>query len=77
MTDKIDDGGPAFPTDGRLQHGSAYDGMSLRDWFAGQSLAAELCDINSNPIMTPREAAALCYRMADMMLEARKKGGGQ
>ena len=33
-----DDGGPAFP---RAQgpNGSYYDGMSLRDWFAGHEYA--------------------------------------
>jgi len=35
---------PAFPTDGRIQHGAVYDGMTLRDWFAGQALAnATIC----------------------------------
>ena len=33
---------PAFPTDGRIQHGTAYDGMTqtvmlLRQMLAGQS----------------------------------------
>ena len=31
MSDAIEDGGPAFPV-------SLYDGMSLRDWFAGMAL---------------------------------------
>lgn len=30
MTEQREDGGPAFP----------HDGMSMRDWFAGQALAA-------------------------------------
>lgn len=47
MTDKIDDGGPAFPrpisgTRDPLG-GTHFDegglGMSLRDWFAGEALA--------------------------------------
>lgn len=37
----IDDGGPAFPR--TVQHFNDYmegkDGMTLRDWFAGQALA--------------------------------------
>ncbi len=35
----MDDGGPAFPTDAQsaLQH-DHYEGMSLRDWFAGQAV---------------------------------------
>jgi hypothetical protein len=39
MSDKRDDGGPAFPTETEHQSGSDrmhLEGMSLRDWFAGQ-----------------------------------------
>lgn len=56
------DGGPAFPTfgdefmqcgDGSWQPKSAYgfqgeSGMSLRDWFAGQMLAAILSSETAN-----------------------------
>jgi hypothetical protein len=34
MSDKPDDGGPAFPS----HPDSAYAGMTLRDWFAGMAL---------------------------------------
>ena len=37
MTDKIDDGGPAFPQ-GTYSKTPGAMGMSLRDWFAGQCL---------------------------------------
>ena len=45
MTDKINDGGPAFPytppcdAEGRMAAGYPYPemGMTLRDWFAGQA----------------------------------------
>lgn len=57
------DGGPAFPHTWRDDHG---EGMSLRDWFAGQALAG----INAN---TAADAAALCYAIADAMLAARSK----
>lgn len=41
MTDEtsINDGGPAFPNND--QHGCAYSGMTLRDWFAGQETLAD------------------------------------
>ena len=52
MTDKIDDGGPAFPHLNRLEGkldrsyiAISASGMSLRDWFAGQALAG----IMANP----------------------------
>ena len=35
---KPDDGGPAFPNDG----GPGSEGMSLRDWFAGQEQLHDL-----------------------------------
>ena len=47
MTDKIDDGGPAFPLAGIDESDSPHDfyphqeGMSLRDWYAGQALGAK------------------------------------
>ena len=45
MTDKIDNGGPAFPMIGEGPNAPHFaEGMSLRDWFAGQALAnAALC----------------------------------
>ena len=42
MSNSINDGGPAFPSDllinGSVTARKPYDGMSLRDWFAGQAL---------------------------------------
>lgn len=37
MNDPINDGGPAFPHDGRFTQ--SHPGMSLRAWLAGQALA--------------------------------------
>lgn len=74
---KIDDGGPAFPTDGRIQHGTPYDGMAMRDWFAGQALAG-ICansawnDAFHASVFAPSAKAA--YDMADAMIAARKAG---
>ena len=73
---------PAFPTDGRIQHGTPYDGMSLRDWFAGQALPAviaatsagqhDLCGTGSVVEQLAQEA----YRLADAMLVARENTDG-
>jgi len=87
MSTQIDDGGPAFPCpvefdpNGQLvSHGSF--GMTLRDWFAGQTLAGEFVQSeyaghypNECPQRTLKERAQLLYRMADAMIEARKGGG--
>lgn len=72
MSDEINDGGPAFP--------SQWDnrdniGMTLRDWFAGQALSAvmDLCrgDTPSPGQYRSQLFAASAYRIADAMLEAR------
>lgn len=89
---KTDDGGPAFPrpisedrTHGDLFDGNdmvpAQNGMSLRDWFAGQALAGadmgqELGESVFDPIQLKHFAERMahdCYVMADAMLVARKK----
>ena len=39
MSKKINDGGPAFPTDFDMStFKNANQGMSLRDWFAGMAM---------------------------------------
>ena len=52
----------AFPT-------TAGDGMTLRDWFAGQAMAGMLA--NSDRDGYPEDRAQLAYEYADAMLEAR------
>lgn len=64
---KTDDGGSAFP----LAFNS--EGMSLRDWFAGQALPA-IPHIYHDLILTPARAAELAYKIADEMIESRKGG---
>ena len=71
---KIDDGGPAFPS--ACGSKKCDDGMTLRDWFAGQALAgsyaawmAECRDTNVSSV----NMAAECYLIADAMLKARTK----
>ena len=61
MTDKIDDGGPAFPN----PYYSDVDGMSLRDWFAGMAMQIVFGE--------PEEIANSAYELADAMLTKRKE----
>jgi hypothetical protein len=60
----INDGGPAFP-----RHAyDGHDGMTLRDWFAGQALAGML----ANPDSWTGDRGVMAYRYADAMLRARE-----
>lgn len=62
-TDKIKDGGPAFPTDGfqKTHEGFAQrQGMSLREWFAGQALIAAFPAIMAMP---PRDLPELAAKL--------------
>ena len=72
------DGGPAFPRPASTdEHGSPcnvyqdQDGMTLRDWLAGQALAGNL----ANPKSTgePENEAKWAYKHADAMLAERAK----
>ena len=78
------DGGPAFPSswDGRVlsdeacnQIGGWEQGMSLRDWFAGQALIGIMrgkTGMYENRF-NPNDDAKWCYELADAMLAARAK----
>jgi len=71
----IENGGPAFPLqdwDECIQTHRTETGMTLRDWFAGQALAA-LPHIGCGADLTPTELALSAYQMADAMLKARKE----
>jgi len=67
MTDK-DNGGPAFPIETTATPWA--EGMTLRDWFAGQALAGMLAH-GIGP-SGPADVAWAAYQAADAMLEARK-----
>ena len=71
------DGGPAFPRAGS-DCVKAQEGMSLRDWFAGQALAGMgASDLEhsciwqrfSDEVPAPDGISELCYMMADAMLK--------
>ena len=73
---------PAFPRPGFEQPAGLQDGMTLRDYFAGQALAG-LCAnhgfINSASWDAAPNAviASRAYSLADAMLAEREKGGGR
>jgi len=62
-----DDGGPAFPIPG-LQADASFNGMTLRDHFAGLAMQALIAATHATADDTP----TLAYEIADAMLEARK-----
>lgn len=74
MTDKRDDGGPAFPqysTDPWGKH-LVTGGATLRDWFAGQALMGMVADSKGLAI-TVDQFASQSYKLADAMLAERSK----
>jgi hypothetical protein len=76
---KTETGGPAFPTVTSREELSAEgyrtihdreNGMTLRDWFAGQALAGMFSRDTYDPGQaTDEQRAALAYRQADAMLK--------
>lgn len=81
MSAQINDGGPAFPiadtvhSNGQVQYGT--NGMSLRDYFAGQVLAGISANPREDYSETTREDKAVeSYRQADAMIAARESKGG-
>lgn len=66
------DGGPAFPVfaDGNVRNVTTSllnEGMTLRDWFAGQALQAGVITSSS-----PDNMAKVAYQIADAMLKTRE-----
>jgi hypothetical protein len=74
----INDGGPAFPVHPNMDN-AELQGMSLRDWFAGQALAGicSLSDEMGNAQWTWQAAATSAYSMADAMLATRERKEGK
>lgn len=87
MSTPINDGGRAFPAhlafspEGAAHIADEYfadcEGMSLRDWFAGQALAASFAEVLKliPSKVTAKQYAESLYGMADAMLEARNQKG--
>lgn len=81
MSDKIDDGGPAFPqNDGAVNRINNEAGMSLRQWYAGQALLGLLMDgtlVASSDASRTEASRHHCAReafaLADAMIAAGKE----
>ena len=76
----MSDGGPAFPSEGRIgdvPYVMTNPGMSLRDWFAGQALAAmrPTPDYSAGP--GNHTIAQRAYAVADAMLAERQRTQGE
>jgi hypothetical protein len=80
----IDDGGPAFPiavSTGDPRDGVySRDGMSLRDYFAGQALIdirirTHIAKASGHIVSdcSPKDMATEAYIIADEMMKARNK----
>ena len=75
MTDR-NTGGAAFPHN---HFGEDHTGMTLRDWFAGQTLptammmADAIQTVNGTREKTSGMVARIAYSIADAMLEERNK----
>jgi hypothetical protein len=83
MSGPIKNGGPAFPYRGDGDEGGfeQFNGMSLRDYFAGQCLASMEVDSDGaypsdggRKAIDAKLAATACYRYADAMIAARNGG---
>lgn len=70
MTDRIDDGGPAFPSSSTS---TPKDGMTLLDWFAGKALEGQ--SIDPRPSIT-RENARWAYDQAREMIKEKRRREG-
>lgn len=64
-------GGQAFPVS--MGSHNWREGMSLRDYFAGQALSGELA--KADGYVTPDKLAEYAYQIADAMILARKTDG--
>ncbi|MBB6353526.1 hypothetical protein ACFFTN_01200 [Aminobacter aganoensis] len=89
MANEIEDGGPAFAALAASPMGDVHhqEGMSLRDWFAGQFLAGAATDSGALDVSVAADqydidvalgeywakVARAAYIAADAMLKARKR----
>jgi hypothetical protein len=69
--EQINDGGPAFPRQ-PSEYTSGSQGMTLRDWFAGQAMTAIIGSLYCAPETTFKEVSGKAYAQADAMLKARE-----
>ena len=73
----IKDGGPAFPVPlnpgETITDSVSANGMTLRDYFAGQALTGWVSRLPQSSDTTADELAERSYRYADAMIAARDK----
>lgn len=75
----------AFPRAGVVISGDVVldgdqEGMTLRDWFAGQAIVTMRCQIPRSEEeceVTVKTCAAIAYKIADAMLEVRNRTNGE
>ena len=70
MAEKINDGGPVFPS----EIGTISKGITLREYFAGQAISQIIATCANDTTHGVAEAdyfAARAYEIADAMLKAR------
>ena len=83
MSEKIEPGGPAFPTTTEHGFNCGEPGMTLRDYFAAKAMAACYAEYCAHANVQGYEegwkvgVALDSYEMADAMLKARDRGVGQ
>lgn len=73
-----DTGGQAFPKPATETQSRGYDysndGMTLRQWYAGQVLPAAVDHAHASSIViTKAQIAQKCFEMADAMIEEGNK----
>jgi hypothetical protein len=73
---EINDGGPAFPDPRRANHAGNPEGMSLREYYAGQALNGWLASWPNGTFVeasTVERVAQSCVVLADALLVALQK----
>ena len=67
------DGGPAFPCDASMKQYPTQEGMSLRDWFAGQALAGIMASPRLILVLaeSKQDPVKCAFDMAEFMLHER------
>jgi len=79
MDEPKDDGGQAFPRggyDGPDRQSLSVEGMTLRDWFAGQALQGMLANEGARKTTLLQDAED-AYDYADAMIKWRTKSDGR
>ena len=68
----MNDGGTAFPSHGSMGE-VAWEGMTLRDYFAAKAMEGMLSKNYNEVFRAPKNYAIWAYEYADEMLKEREK----